>query len=143
KSRGGLLAKYGQRLQETVQRLSRPPVLRPPRSVTTLEEAREEMKDARLHAMNHRGIYLDDGPTGIGKSHADIHTAKRLDGEGKRSLTMVPTHQQCRQTVEERGRQGVGSTAYPQLSQETCARYDEAIHVQTLGLSFVEALCSE
>lgn len=116
--------------------------LREPREVHTIGECREELVQARLAALdNPYWVYLCRAQTGAGKSTADIAVIQRLIKEGKRSVTLAPNHQHCREIVEQRRKAGIASAAYPQLSEDTCQRYEEAKEVLALGLSAVAALC--
>jgi len=128
----------------------------------SLEEWREEMMRARLDSLSQPGVYIDTSPTGAGKSYADSATLRlaqedrplttHLTGPAAhlgrhrsppRSLTLVPTHAHCDETVSAHQEAGLAAAAYPRLSQETCIRHDEAEAVMGRGLSFRAALCPD
>lgn len=130
-------ARYVHKLREIIR-------VREPRAVASLEEYREEMREARLAALTHPyHCYLDNGQTGVGKTHADTAIMAELTKEGRMSLTLVPTHKDCAAVVSQRAEQGVASVAFPHLNKETCLRYDEAEAVMAIGLSAVSALCPD
>jgi hypothetical protein len=118
--------------------------LREPREVHTIEDYREELVLARLATLdNTYYLYLCTAQTGAGKSTADIDVIKRLDREGKKSVTLVPDHQNCQEIVAKRREAGIESAAYPKLCEETCERYEEVCAVRDLGLSAPEVLCKK
>ncbi len=148
------LARLGARLVEAHRKIiGKPPslrslrkvVLRPPRDVgSSLDAHHGEMAEARLHAVQNRPCCcLDNGPTGVGKSFADIPVLKHLNEEAMQSVTLLPTHSHCREVVQGRERAGVQSVAYPQLSEETCLRHDEAEKVLRYGLPVTRVLCPD
>jgi hypothetical protein len=101
-----------------------------------LADYRKDMRQRREDSLKRPGLYLDTGPTGSGKSHADAEVVGSR--ERFKSLTIVPTHKNCDQVV----RQFKGAAAaYPPLDRNTCRRYEEAIGVVNRGLSVHKALC--
>jgi hypothetical protein len=115
---------------------------RKPREANTLDEQRSEMVENRKHAIGkHDEIYFDGGPTGAGKSFADGEVLKHPDHRGLRSLALLPNHQQCREAV--RMMAELGSTAFPELNDDTCLRFDEAREVIEVGLPITKTLCPD
>jgi hypothetical protein len=96
------------------------------------------------------GFWLDLSPTGAGKTFADYLAILRLvadkgkgkgKGKDKRSLLVVPAHINCQQVVTEGARLGLTIVPYPDLNENTCARWREAEVAQDQGLSVPRALC--
>lgn len=112
-----------------------------PPSVRQLDEWRSEMRDQRQASLNKPGISLDRGPTGVGKSYIDGDILERLGEE--RTLSLQPTHFNCRQVEKEFSGRGIEAAPYPQLTAETCARFDETSALQKQGLIFQKVLCGE
>jgi hypothetical protein len=86
---------------------------------------------------------LDRSPTGTGKSRADDSVAEHLDADGRVSLTLLSTHQNCREVVRARQERGIASQAYPQLTEANCMRYQEAIHDREAGLQHTQTICPD
>ena len=105
--------------------------------VRSLAEYRAEMVAARLDSIAHPGIYCDRSPAGAGKSFADRPAA----AAAKSSLIVLPTHRNCTEVVGDYLLDGLDAKAYPQLTQQTCVNYDEAIRAIQSGLSPSGALC--
>jgi hypothetical protein len=103
----------------------------------SLAEYRAEMVAARLDSIAHPGVYCDRSPAGAGKSSADRPAA----AAAKSSLIVLPTHRNCTEVVGDYLLAGLDAAAYPQLTQETCMNYDEAIRAIQSGLSPSGALC--
>jgi hypothetical protein len=102
------------------------------------------MLELRKHALDRPAeVYLDTGPTGMGKSFVDGLIARELQQSNGTTLTALPTHNQCDEVIAERQQQGIPAVAYPALNQDTCLRHDEAIATQGFGLSFTLALCPD
>ena len=114
--------------------------LKPP-SLRQLGDWRSEMLDQRLASLNEPGVSLDRGPTGVGKSYSDGDVLEQ-SGE-MRTLSLQPTHFNCRQVEDELSGRGIEAAPYPQLTDETCARFDETSTLQKQGLVFQKVLCGE
>src|SRR5262249_60101190 len=104
-----------------------------------LDEYRADMLRARKKSLKKPGIYLDTSPTGAGKSYADIQAI--AGGQHLASLTIVPTHLNCRQQDAEMSTLNLKGVAFPELNEETCKRFDEALEVTKRGLAVPAALC--
>jgi hypothetical protein len=127
----------------------------------SLDAWREEIVRARVRTLYSPGVYYDKSPTGAGKSHADIEALRRNEEAMKaqhyptpearedamkklpRSLTLVPTHDNCAEVVAAQRAAGLESAAYPRLDSSSCVRFDEATATTGRGLSFMKALCPE
>ncbi len=105
--------------------------------VRNLAEYRAEMVSSRLDSINHPGIYCDRSPAGSGKSSADRPAVAAAES----SLTVLPTHKNCAEVVNDYRHDGLDAVAYPQLKPETCVNYDEAVQAINSGLSASSALC--
>ncbi len=106
----------------------------------SLADWRDETISWRLDVLGESGTYLDRSPTGAGKSFADGEVLERL-GEKGRSLSLQPTHKNCRQVESEFASRGLDAAAFPPLNEETCPRVVEAVAVSKLGISFARILC--
>jgi hypothetical protein len=104
----------------------------------TLEDWRQEVASSRVAAVARPGtMTLDRSPTGAGKTHATIE-ALRLASS---SLTVLPTHTNVREYVEEQRRRGIDAVAFPELTSDTCGNFETASHAQRLGLVAGAAVC--
>jgi hypothetical protein len=74
-----------------------------------LSEYRDEMGTSRLASIGQPGVWLDRGPTGAGKSTADM-AAFAAAG---RSLSVQPTHANCEDVVSDCLAEGLDAAAYP------------------------------
>lgn len=108
-----------------------------PQGTRTLDDFRQDMVAARVASLDVPGVYLDQSPTGAGKSHADILTA-RVAG---RTLIILPTHRNCSEMVEDFQRLGLDAEAYPQLNEDTCGALVEAKKAIAAGLSPSSSVC--
>ena len=72
-----------------------------------------------------------------GKSTADIPAI----GKAQTSLTLVPTHNNCREQEGVYREHGLVADAYPELNKKTCANYDVAVQAIEAGLSASAAVC--
>jgi hypothetical protein len=104
-----------------------------------------------------RASRLDCGPTGCGKSRADIAAIRKLEElslkptdslqelldspASPNSLILAPTHAHCEEVVEAGAQQGLTIVPYPKLSSDTCEQYEEASAIVNRGLAFQLALC--
>ena len=112
---------------------------------TTLEAQRIEGAERLQTEVAYAGvsgggpILLDRSGTGGGKSHRSITVCL-----GKRSLCLLPTHENCRERVQEFAAQGLTAVAYPELTEFTCHPdwLHEAKQAQDLGLSIARIVCS-
>jgi hypothetical protein len=100
-----------------------------------LDDWRNEMARGRLNRPP--GKYLDRSPVGTGKSHADVEPARRAGS----SLIVVPTHRNADEVEELFSNAGLFACAYPAITDETCANYDEAILAIGFGLAASSAVC--
>ena len=95
------------------------------------------MHGARREIIGRPGVYHDGGPTGSGKSSADI----KLLADLRSSLTILPSHKQCKQAEIDMHRAGLNAAAYAEASKETCLKFDEFKAVVACGLSPSSAIC--
>ena len=109
----------------------------PPAATVRLSEYRSHLRRARLESVGRPGVYLDTSPPGSGKTFADLSAAE-LAGK---SLTVLPTHQNCREAVRVFDGAGLFAVAYPTLNEETCKQYIRASRAIGAGLSVSAALC--
>ena len=104
----------------------------------TLADWRQEVAVSRVAAIATPGtMTLDRSPTGAGKTRATIE-ALRLASS---SLTVLPTHANVREYVEEQRRRGIDAVAFPELTSDTCGNFETASHAQRLGLVAGAAVC--
>lgn len=116
----------------------------------TITEYREELGQNIIKAISEPGMSLIKGPTGVGKSIGTVHAIRDVCIEGvKRServetVTCMPTHKNCNERLEEMERYGSlgNSTAViPELTEENCENYSEALIALNAGMSVGQALC--
>ena len=103
----------------------------------TLSDWRQEISSKRHTMANTVGINLDRSPTGAGKNY---NTTQAIKDKGS-SLTVVPSHANVRERLEEMQEAGIDVKAYPELTDETCGRFDEAKKHQAVGLLVGATLC--
>jgi hypothetical protein len=111
-----------------------------------LEAYRPALAAARRGAIRRGGegmIHLDRSPTGAGKTYADGVALQVAQAAQRRTLTLVGTHEQACDVERQMLKQGIGTELFPQLTAETCTRYDEAQAVLHRGLPFTMVLCDE
>lgn len=113
------------------------PRLEPVGECRSLDDWRQEVAISRAAAITQPGWHLDRSPTGSGKTHATI-TALR---QASSSLTVLPTHANVVERVEEMRSQGIDAVAYPKLTTDNCQNYAKASEAQTLGLVAGAAVC--
>jgi len=105
---------------------------------TTIEEYREQMKQARKDTEPGR-IYFDGSPLGSGKS---TRNAKHVQSY-KSSRTLVKTHVAAAETLRTYEKAGVERVAaYPKLSRDNCELYAAAYKVQSLGMNVGAGVCT-
>ena len=103
----------------------------------TLSDWRQEISGKRHEMANTAGINLDRSPTGAGKNY---NTTQAIADKGS-SLTVVPSHANVRERLEEMKQAGIEVVAYPELTEKTCGRYDEAKKHQAVGLLVGATIC--
>ena len=109
----------------------------------TLSEARSQMVDCRIKSLSEKGVFFDGSVPGTGKSTADIQAIKK----SRTSLTVLPTHDACKELVDRFSKEGIAATAYPKLSEVTCKKYGTidqpglAQKIQASGLNVATSLC--
>lgn len=113
---------------------------RPTGVVVELDDYRQQMADRRVASLGKPGIYLDESPTGAGKSHADL-AAFRL---ARRSLSIQPTHENCEEVVAALRMEGLNAVAYPGRHTggegQNCWNTDADL-AEAMGLSPTAAIC--
>jgi hypothetical protein len=117
-----------------------------PPTVISLKSYRAMMAEARRGAIRRGGgvVYIDRSPTGAGKSFADGAALLECEKRSLGTVTLVTTHEQARDYVEQMfDCQGIDIASFPQLSEDTCCRHDEALTVLGRGLPFTKVLCNE
>ena len=116
-----------------------PPEPRPtlPGQCRSLDDWRQEAARRRADAIGLPGWHLDRSPTGSGKTHATIVALQRASS----SLTVLPTHTNVTERVEEMRSQGIEAVAYPELTPDNCQQFDKASRAQSLGLMAGAAVC--
>lgn len=118
---------------------------RRPTTPTTLEAQRDEAGErldieAAYAAVSGGGeVLLDRSATGSGKSYRAISICN-----GRRSLTVLPTHANCSERAGEFADRGLKAVTFPDLDELTCHpdMLDEARESQALGLSLGSTVCS-
>ena len=114
-------------------------------SEITLSEARSQMVDCRIKSLSEKGVFFDGSVPGTGKSTADIQAIKK----SRTSLTVLPTHDACKELVDRFSKEGISATAYPKLSAVTCKKYGTidqpglAQKIQASGLNVANSLCKK
>lgn len=111
--------------------------LAPPAAEISLAEYREQMVIDRVDSIGKPGVYLDTSKPGAGKSSACIKAAEKAD----KSLTITPSHANCRECEKAMIAAGLDAAAYPPLNKTTCQNYDEAALAISSGLSASGAVC--
>ena len=137
-----------ERWRDFVRRLSLVCILpkqikEPPRLIgpgRTLTEWRVDIMRGRQDLIGKPGLYLDSGPTGSGKSTADIESVRRVS----RALIVTPCHKDGEEIVEDMHKAGIDAMKYPARSTDgkfvNCWN-DLADTAERLGLSAVAAVC--
>jgi putative DNA primase/helicase len=133
---------YGSRQDDLDQGDGGQPLPVEPRPAPTgqcrsLDDWRQEVAGRRAAAIRQPGLHLDRSPTGSGKTHATITALPSASA----SLTVLPTHANVAERVEEMRSQGIDAVAYPELTPDTCQNYDQASQAQSLGLVAGAAVC--
>jgi len=113
------------------------PYQEPTGELVELEVWRRDMGTARLETIDEPGLYFDRSPTGAGKSYAD-RDALRLAGK---SLTLLPTHSNCRELAAELNVDGIDAVAFPKMDESTCRNLEDANSALQIGLSPAAAVC--
>lgn len=108
-----------------------------PGQCRSLDDWRHEAAGRRAAAINQPGLHLDRSPTGSGKTHATITALMAASS----SLTVLPTHANVGERVEEMRALGIDAVAYPELTQDNCKNFDQASDAQSLGLVAGAAVC--
>jgi hypothetical protein len=106
--------------------------------VVPLGEYRDRIAAAVSQAVRVRGVHLNTGGTGCGKTFATAKEVAKL----ARSVTSAPTHALCEELAAQLRSFGADAAAYPPLDSMTCANYAEASRVQAAGLSPGRVLCN-
>lgn len=108
--------------------------------VISLDEYRKQMASRRVELVGKAGVWLDQSPTGAGKSHADLAAFQQA---GK-SLSIQPTHENCEEVVKACRDAGIDAAAYPgrfsQGKAQNCWNTD-ADAAESMGLSVVRTVC--
>ena len=113
-----------------------------PQPAVPLNKWRSAQVKARLASLNKPGIYLDRSAPGTGKSYADGVAIERAVAEGKRCVVVVPTHENCREVVQDLGSRGIEAVAFPELDRKACQYHKAATtHVNEFGLNIASTLC--
>ena len=106
-----------------------------------LVEYRSDMQKRRLDSVGTAGVWLDAGPTGAGKSTADLAA---FEAAG-RSLSIQPTHDNCKAVVEDCLAVGIEAAAYPGRNssgeKQNCWN-SQADAAEAIGLCAVAAVCN-
>lgn len=109
--------------------------------VVELDNYRTEMAKRRLATTGKPGYFLDTGPTGSGKSTADL-AAFATAG---RSLPIQPTRQNCEDVVSDCLASGLEAAAYPgrfsKGESQNCWNF-QADAAERIGLCVVRAVCN-
>ena len=113
------------------------PVIEPEGEAKTLPEYRAEMAAKLNEMIQTPGIHILNAPTGGGKSYLTNEAVKRVGS----SLTILPTHANVRERLDELKQAGVDAVAYPELNETTCGRYEEAKKLVNLGLQAGATIC--
>ena len=106
----------------------------------SLLEYREELVGGRLAIVGHPGMYLDQSPTGSGKSTADIEVFRRIN----RGLIVTPTHKNCEEIEKAMLDADINAMAFPgrHTSGEGQNCWSElADKAESIGLSVVATVC--
>lgn len=104
---------------------------------TPLERFRQQMAANRLACTGNGEVNADFSPVGSGKSRAEICLMLRNSVRDAGFLVLMPTHRQCQQMVSEGESLGAGGIIpWPQLSPDSCDKYEEAEQVMNKGYSF-------
>jgi hypothetical protein len=114
------------------------------KGLRALDDYRRDMIEIRQRPQRPAAIRLDRGPTGCGKTYADIVTTKqggKPSLSAKVTLMLVPTHENCAEVVAEAKDNGVQIVPFPQLTKSTCLQHKEAQAVREAGLDFGAVLC--
>jgi len=110
-----------------------------PLAPRSIDSFRRDMHRARRKIIGSPGVYHDGSPTGSGKSSADIDLLAELQN----SLTVLPSHRQCRQAEGDMKDAGLYAAAYIEANRDTCLNFDEFSAVADCGLSPSSAICQK
>jgi hypothetical protein len=106
----------------------------------SLDAYRDELAARRIELVGKPGMWLDQSPTGAGKSHTDLE-AFRL---AEKSLSIQPTHENCQEVVKACQCAGIDAVAYPGRfsggEKQNCWNPD-ADAAESLGLSVARSVC--
>jgi hypothetical protein len=114
---------------------------RPDGPVVELDEYRAEMVQRRLDRLGKPVVSIDCGPTGAGKSTADLEAFKVAG----RSLSIQRTHENCREVVNDCLADGIDAAAYPKRNtkgQEANCWNRDADDAEAIGLCVVRSVCN-
>lgn len=103
----------------------------------TLDDWRAEVAERRAVAVRQPGMHMDRSPTGSGKTHATIAALRQASS----SLTVLPTHANVVERVQEMQAQGLPAVAFPELTPDTCQQFDLASQARSLGIGVGAAVC--
>lgn len=103
----------------------------------SLDDWRSEMARSRVDSIGTAGVFLDASPTGAGKSYSDMPACQRAGS----SLTINPSHKQCRQTEKDYVAYGLPAAAYPALNKDSCLNFEEATRAIGAGLPPSGSVC--
>jgi hypothetical protein len=112
------------------------------RPVVELEKYRYQLLARRIGMLNKPGVGLDHSGTGSGKTQAEITVIKVTQAmEGRRSLVLLPTHNQCQEFAADAAGELLDAVPYLELNENTCRRFDEADLAMKHGMSPGVSLC--
>ena len=103
-----------------------------------LEEWRDEIEQSRMSAAFTTGIQLDRSPTGSGKTFATTELTKVYE----KSLTVLPTHANVLERVQDMQGAGINASSYPELSETNCQNFIEASRARKAGLQVASTVCT-
>jgi hypothetical protein len=102
-----------------------------------LDAYRDELRRGRVDSVGLPGIYIDASPTGAGKTYSEVPALKRAP----KSLTVLPSHKNCREVVALYVQEGLYAAAYPCLNKDTCENLTAATNALGHGLSASGSVC--
>lgn len=88
------------------------------------------------------GVHVIRSGTGVGKSHATAIMLVEAERLGLRAIVLSQTHKASAERLAEARLLGLtGGTCDPELTDDTCGRFDEASRVRAAGLPVSGTIC--
>jgi hypothetical protein len=125
-----------------------------------IREYRHELFHSKTTAMGEQGVFVDTSPTGAGKSYSTCVALRDVPGvlvetvdkRGRvrerevplKSVTALPTHENCRERAAEMRAVGILAKhigIMPELTRDNCQNFEAATAAREAGLSHGQVVC--